>query len=197
MFRIQLALIAALAQATGASQAPPVTFPTYPVSSAPAELQPAIHRGDVILVPLKSAFTTGLTRAMDVGGIPAALQSCHLDSSAAAYRAAREQNIAAGMTSARLRTPTNRPRAWAEPVVAQYTGRPAAGVDGFVVDLGDRIGLLRPLVQQSTCSPCHGTPEQLDARVKTELRDRYPADRAVGFHNGEIRGWLWVEVPKQ
>jgi len=196
MFGIQFALVAALAQAAGPSQAPPATFPTYPISSAPTELRAAIHRGDVILVPLKSAFTTGLTRAMDVGGIPAALQSCHLDSSAAAYRAAREQNIAAGMTSARLRTPTNRARAWAEPVVAQYTGRPAAGIEGFVVDLGDRIGLLRPLVAESTCLPCHGTEEQLDARVKVELRDRYPADRAVGFHTGDIRGWLWAEVPK-
>lgn len=196
MYGIQLALIALLAQVPG-PQAPPDKFATYPVSGAPADLRPAIQRGDNLLTPLKSAFTTGLTRAMDVGGPPAALRSCHLDSSAAAYRAAREQNIAAGMTSARLRTPTNRPRSWAEPVVAQYTGRPAAGVDGFVVDLGDRVGLLRPLVQQSTCSPCHGTAEQLDTRVKAELRDRYPADRAVGFRNGEIRGWLWVEVPKQ
>jgi hypothetical protein len=196
-FQVAL-LLTLLVQASGSPQAPAAArWPTYPVSSAPAELRTAIRRGDVILTPLQSAFTTGVTRAMDEAGPVGALRSCHLDASAAAYRAAREQNIAAGLTSARLRTPTNRPRAWAEPVVAQYTGRAATGVDGFVVDLGDRVGLLRPLVQRPICSPCHGTEDQLDARVRSELRDRYPSDRAVGFRAGEIRGWLWVEVPKQ
>jgi hypothetical protein len=26
--------------------------------------------------------------------------------------------------------------------------------------------------------------------------ERYPSDHAVGFRTGEIRGWLWVGVPK-
>ena len=26
--------------------------------------------------------------------------------------------------------------------------------------------------------------------------ERYPRDRAVGFTNGEIRGWFWVELSK-
>jgi hypothetical protein len=28
------------------------------------------------------------------------------------------------------------------------------------------------------------------------LAERYPADRAVGFEEGQIRGWYWVEMPK-
>jgi hypothetical protein len=32
--------------------------------------------------------------------------------------------------------------------------------------------------------------------VRAVLAERYPADRAIGFANGEIRGWYWVEMPK-
>jgi hypothetical protein len=32
--------------------------------------------------------------------------------------------------------------------------------------------------------------------VRAKVRSRYPHDRAVGFAEGEIRGWYWVEVPK-
>jgi len=33
--------------------------------------------------------------------------------------------------------------------------------------------------------------------VLAALRDRYPKDRAIGFKEGEIRGWFWVEMPKE
>lgn len=36
----------------------------------------------------------------------------------------------------------------------------------------------------------------LEPAVRAELRDRYPRDEAVGFTEGEIRGWFWVEVLK-
>jgi hypothetical protein len=46
------------------------------------------------------------------------------------------------------------------------------------------------------CAACHGAPDTFDPAVRAELRDLYPRDRAVGFAEGEIRGWFWVEVPK-
>jgi len=36
----------------------------------------------------------------------------------------------------------------------------------------------------------------LDERVRRELERRYPADRAIGFAAGDIRGCYWVELPK-
>jgi hypothetical protein len=110
---------------------------------------------------------------------------------------AREEGIAAGRTSARLRNPTNKPRPWAAAIVARYADARAQDAEGFVVDLGDRLGLLRPIAEQSICAPCHGPESKLDRRVVATLPDRYPADRATGYANGAMRGWFWVEVPKQ
>lgn len=43
---------------------------------------------------------------------------------------------------------------------------------------------------------CHGPAGKLSPGVRSALEHRYPADRAAGFREGEIRGWYWVEVPK-
>ena len=33
--------------------------------------------------------------------------------------------------------------------------------------------------------------------VQHALKESYPVDRAVGFAEGEVRGWFWVELPKR
>jgi hypothetical protein len=80
--------------------------------------------------------------------------------------------------------------------VRAHAGERARDVDGFVVDLGDRIGLLRPISHRPMCNGCHGPADKVSPGVKAVLADRYPVDRALGFAEGEIRGWFWVEVRK-
>jgi hypothetical protein len=66
-----------------------------------------------------------------------------------------------------------------------------------VVDLGTKVGVMRPIAHRASCSPCHGLDSQLTPKVRAELKDRYPKDHATGFKEGDLRGWLWVEVPKK
>jgi len=47
------------------------------------------------------------------------------------------------------------------------------------------------------CAGCHGARDKLEPAMLDVLRRRYPADRAVDFKDGEIRGWFWVEIPKE
>ena len=170
---------------------------TYPIAEAPAELRPVIKRGDMAIITLQNAVLSELTREFSRGGPGVAIRSCHLDVTAAAQRIARQEGIAAGRTSSRLRNPLNAPRPWAAPVVQKYAGHRAAGIDGFAVDLGDRVGVMRPILQRTMCSGCHGPADELSPLVRAELQDRYPVDRATGFREGDLRGWFWVEVPKK
>jgi hypothetical protein len=172
-------------------------WPTYPIKKAPAALRPAIQRADLIIVSMQSATSSELTRELTAGGPGDAIQVCHLSATALTNRIAREEGVAAGRTSARLRTPSNAPKAWAAPVVKQYADTKASSVDGFVIDLGERVGVMRPIAHRAVCSPCHGLDEQLNPRVRAELKDRYPKDQATGFRDGDLRGWIWVELPKK
>ena len=172
-------------------------WPTYPIKEAPAELRPAIQRAELVVIEMQNATSIELTRALSTGGPGDAIRVCHLSATAMVDRLGREEGIAAGRTAARLRTPINAPRPWAAPIVKQYADAKAAGVDGFAVDLGDKVGVMRPVLHRAACSPCHGLDEQLDPLVRQELKDRYVKDRATGYKVGDLRGWIWVEVPKQ
>lgn len=197
MARISLCVLFVLTVAGAAASrqiAPPP--PSYPIASAPEAMRDAIQRGDAIVGAMQTALLAELTKEMQRGGPEGAVKVCHLDATAVAEQVARKQGVAAGRTSHRLRNPTNAPRAWAAPIVTSHAGKAIAGVDGFVVDLGDRVGLLRPIGFRAACAGCHGPRERLSAGVVKELQDRYPGDQAVGFKDGDIRGWFWVEIPK-
>jgi hypothetical protein len=182
-----------LAAAAGAQ----TQFPTWPASEAPAELRPAISRADLVIVGMQDSVLRELNDALSRGGPGTAIASCHLDATVVAQRLARTDGIAAGRTSDRLRNPSNLPRPWAAALVQANAGKQARSVEGFAVDLGDKVGVLRPIAERAMCAGCHGPSEALSPAVRSVLADRYPVDRAVGFKEGEIRGWFWVEMPKR
>jgi hypothetical protein len=170
---------------------------TWRIAEAPAELRPAITRGDLVIVAMHDALLRELSSALDEGGPLLAIKSCHIDATWVSQRFGREEGLAAGRTSDRLRNPTNAPRPWASPIVKANAGRRVRDVGGFAVDLGEKVGVLRPIAHRPQCGSCHGQPEKFSTGVRAELEDRYPVDRAIGFEDGEIRGWYWVEVPKR
>ena len=190
-----LGLVAVLvvgAVAAAQEKPPP---PTYPVAEAPASFRPALQQADMVIATVQAALLSELRRRLDVVGPAEALNSCHLAAIPVEQRAGRYDGVAVGRTSARLRNPANAPREWVSPIVQRYAEHPKAKVDGFVVDLGDRVGVLRPIREQPICQSCHGPERTLGPGVRALLARRYPLDQAVGFHEGDIRGWFWVEVP--
>ena len=170
---------------------------TWRAPDAPAEMRYPLSRADLIIASMQDALLRELTEATRAGGPAFAIKSCHLDVIGIIHRIGRQQGVAAGRTSDRLRSPANAPKPWAAALVAANAGRRGRDVPGFVVDLGDKVGVLRPIAQRPICASCHGPADTLAPAVRAELRDRYPRDRAVGFTEGEIRGWFWVEVPKK
>jgi hypothetical protein len=178
----------------GQSGLPPET---WPASRAPAEIRHYVSRGDLIILSLHDALRRELTGALDQGGPAFAINSCHIDVAGVIQRIARSEGVVAGRTSDRLRNPTNIPAKWAAPLVSANAGRRARDVEGYAVDLGSAVGVLRPIAQQPMCASCHGPADALDPALRKVLSERYPADKGLGFLEGEIRGWFWVEVPKR
>lgn len=125
---------------------------TWRISEAPAELRHPISLADLIVVSMQDALLRELTRALDQGGPGFAINSCHIDVVGITQRIAGEKGVAAGRTSDRLRNPSNAPRAWAAPLVAANAGRRAREVEGFAVDLGDAVGVLRPIAERPMCA---------------------------------------------
>jgi hypothetical protein len=191
---LRTALVTVGLMATVATQA---EFKSWPLRQAPEELRVPISRADLVIVAMQDAVLRELNNALANDGPARAMSFCHLDATTIIQRLGRQEGIAAGRTSDRLRNPTNAPKPWAAALVSANAGRPARSVEGFAVDLGDKVGVLRPIVERPMCAGCHGPAERLAPGVDTVLKNIYPVDRAVGFADGEIRGWFWVEMPKR
>jgi uncharacterized protein DUF3365 len=193
----QTAFLSAMLLAASLQAQSPLPPGTWRIADAPAALRYPVSRADLIVASMQDALLRELTEALERGGPEFAIKSCHIDVIGVIRRIGREQGVAAGRTSDRRRSPTNAPRAWAAPLVTAYAGRRARDVEGFAVDLGDKVGVLRPIAQRPMCASCHGPAQSLSPAVRQALGDQYPRDRATGFSEGEIRGWFWVEMPKK
>jgi hypothetical protein len=170
--------------------------PAWRIRDTPSALRPVLARADLVIAAMHDAVIRELSASMAEGGPETAITSAHIESALMTQRLARE-GVAAGRTSDRLRNPTNLAPPWAAAIVKANAGQRARDVDGFSVDLGDTLGVIRPVVERGICANCHGPAERLSPTVRAVLSERYPADKAVGFAEGEIRGWFWVEMPKR
>lgn len=198
MVRLKVVLLAtSIAAVIGGTCAAAGQPTEWPIGRAPAAMRPAIAKADLVITDVHGAFLRELRAKMAKGGPLLALGVCHMTPQRLARQLKGREGVVAGFTSDRLRNPANAPPAWAVETIARNAGQQAGTIEGFAVDLGRRVGILRPLSEQRLCANCHGPAEQLDPRVSRELARRYPSDRATGFGSGEIRGWYWVEMPKE
>ena len=132
---------------------------------------------------------------MQKGGPAQAVGVCRDEAQALTAQTARAQGMRVGRSSHLLRNPGNAAPAWAARFVGAGAGRKAASVEAVVVDLGDRVGVLRPLPTAAPCTQCHGPAEGLSPDVRAFLETAYPEDRAAGFEEGDLRGFIWAEAP--
>ncbi len=158
--------------------------PRYAVDDVPLELRPALKRAEEAI----RATACDVERRFGEGDPDANAARCG--------GAAEVPGVAVGRTSARLRNPKNAPPAWARSFLAATDGRKAVEVPAAAFDLGDRVGLLRPIETRRRCLACHAAREQLAEGTRRWLTRSYPQDRALGYALGDLRGFWWAEAPK-
>lgn len=139
---------------------------------------------------LAGTLMAALTEELEVGGPAGAVDICRDMAPMLSAHAQEESGVRIGRTSHRLRNPDNRPPDWAAEIV-----------DGRVTDLttlvgpDGELGVMMPIRVAAPCLACHGPREALDEAVRASISEAYPNDQAVGFAEGDLRGWFWVEVP--
>lgn len=167
------------------------------IDEAPAALRPMAARAEQGMNALQAALLARLGEQMKSGGPASAVRVCRDEAQAIGARVAREQGLALGRTSHRLRNPQNAAPQWAAALVREGAGTKAGSPGVRVFDLGDRVGVARPIGFVEMCGACHGAPERIPAEVRALVASAYPADAATGFAPGDLRGWIWAEVSKE
>jgi len=113
--------------------------------------------------------------AAKVGGTAPAVEWQPVTASAMTPTQKAQQELVAAATNA---------------MVAEVFGELQAGLAS-----GGELGALLPIRLRAECEMCHGPVESITEDIHRAIDTFYPNDQAVGFVEGDLRGWVWVEVP--
>ena len=131
-----------------------------------------------------------LMKAIQESGPAAAIGVCREQAPSIATSVSEKTGVRIGRTAFKLRNAENTPPAWAASLVeAQHAD------NAYRVAPDGRLGVFLPIRLQQPCLTCHGDVSKIADDVKAQIDELYPDDQAMGFAQGDLRGWFWVEVP--
>lgn len=167
-------------------------------SDAPREVSGAdLERGHALAGKLKKTLVAELGAAM-ARGVPAAIEVCQARAPAIAAELS-SGGTRLGRATRRARNPANRAEGWTLDAITYFEDlharkQPLASASfSRILDDG-RVAYAEPLVIQEICVTCHGKEPAPD--VRATLAARYPKDEATGYAVGDLRGVVWVELPR-
>jgi hypothetical protein len=150
-------------------------------------------------VPPKLLAT--LTTAIDRDGPEGAIAVCRDEAPKLAKAASEQSGWNIRRVSLRTRNPKAVPDAWERAALEDFDRRAAAGESParlekaeVVVEGGQKVQrYMRALPTQALCLTCHGPSASLSPAVTAQLKTLYPADQAVGYGVGDIRGAMTLK----
>lgn len=188
---------ATLAAPAGLAQNAPSQGRGTRLAEAPAGLQPAANRAINVFDEFQSRLIGRMNKALTDGGPLNALSVYRDEASALTAALGRAHRMRIGRTSHKLRNPRNRAPEWAAPYVNAAAAADFSQSPTWVVPIGENVGVLAPLETKEVCTLCHAPAAQLPPELLGAIRASFPGDQATGFTTGQVRGWIWAEVPRR
>jgi hypothetical protein len=136
---------------------------------------------------------------LEAGGPASAIAFC---ADSAQVRTARHasEGVYLRRVSLKVRNLANTPdaveRSALEALASSYAGGqlPAELVEVRGSGSDRQLHYLRPILVQEKCLACHGDPAEIDPAVRQVVAVTFPADAAVGYRAGDLRGAISVRV---
>jgi len=134
----------------------------------------------------KQLLTT-LTKSLLEKGPIESIQLCNQESMKVENAYSKESwNIK--RISSKPRNPSHNPDTWETSVLNQWSKEP--NLRKMVVkEEESQIRIMRPILLGSpACLQCHGKKESIEPRLLETIQRQYPADLAIDYELGELRG---------
>lgn len=136
-------------------------------------------------------------------GPASAVDVCQIAAPEIATDISKQQGWQVGRVGTRVRNQNNQPNTWQQAALTQFSERAAKGEKFDTMETYEIVQLqgknvmryAKAIAVQPMCVTCHGKAEQIPPEVKARLQEKYPADQAIGYSAGELRGAVIVERP--
>lgn len=178
------------------------SMPAHAADQPKRDVDAHVAEANAIIKDFMSRLKGELQRALKEVGPQGAIRVCQKAAPAVGADVAEAHGWNVGRTALKLRNPDNKPDAWEREVLEDFVKRTSEGADPKTlsatrIDSADGETVFRymkaiPMAEQP-CAICHGT--DVDPALRATILEVYPADEAVGFKPGEIRGAFTLSRP--
>lgn len=162
------------------------------------------QRAQQAISEFQQQLQQALRSAVQAGGPVVAIAVCRNQAPEIAAQTSARFGVQLRRISSRNRNPDNAADAVFLPLLDQFAtrlqaGEPVSAVHARIETGGEPGGgvrqshYLQAISTQPLCLACHG--KTLAPAVQQALREHYPADRATGYEEGELRGAFVVSTP--
>lgn len=151
------------------------------------------ERGIQIAQTTKAELGKNLMGQIQKNGVIAALDFCNIKALSITDSMSTVHNARIKRVTDKPRNPINKASAAELQYLESFKKQVAAGgeVNPIIVDMGNEIEFYYPIVTNTLCLKCHGTPgKDLETLTLSKIQKLYPMDKAIGYSENEVRG-MW------
>ena len=166
----------------------------------PADTEAALRTARQMAAELTDKLRGLLVKELETGGSEGAVQVCAKTAQAVTQEFSQSSGHAVRRVSLGYRNPQGQPDRYERRVLAQFDQQARAKQlvseqYEVVTEKGQPyLRYLKPIVTGKLCLNCHGQPEQIAPPVRAVLQKQYPADKATGYHEDDVRGAISVKI---
>ncbi len=139
-----------------------------------------------------------LQRTIAAKGFDGAVAFCNMEAMGLLTIYAKD-GITFRRTSEKLRNPDNAPNDLEQEILASWQAQKNQKQElkpVFKTDAQGNHHYFKPILLQSMCLNCHGIPDvQVQPATWQAIQKYYPADRAFGYQEGDLRGAWHITMP--
>ncbi len=150
-----------------------------------------VERAGRLFAEFQTQLQGELQKAIAAGGAVGAIDVCARVSPEMEAHIAAERGVIFRRISDRPRNPDHAADEWERAQLQRWQATLQAGGEPAPVHerTPDGLRVMAPIVlRNATCLKCHGAAGSIDAATRAALASRYPADQAVGYKLGDLRG---------
>ena len=165
-----------------------------------SSIQPSIEeRGMQMAQATKAELGKNLMGQIQKNGVIAALDFCNIQAMALTDSMSVVHNAQIKRVTDKPRNPHNKANAVELQHIQTFKNQVASGqeVKPIITTVGEKVEFYYPIVTNSMCLKCHGTPKkELETLTLSKILEHYPGDKAVGYGENQVRGIWSIEFSR-
>ncbi|WP_006786462.1 Tll0287-like domain-containing protein [Thiorhodospira sibirica] len=155
-----------------------------------------LQASQAVVQAFAQQLMTQLQTAVQSQGPVQAIEICHTQAPKIAQALSEETGLLVTRVSLKPRNPDSVPRPWQQAVLKDFEARLAAGENPQDLEYTklrrhlwrSEFRYMKAIPTIGLCLNCHGSAADLAPEISEILATLYPADQAVDYTEGQIRG---------